>query len=150
MLRWAFAIYMMLVTAAGPGLCCCSLTHLFAAHADRPAVPAAPADLPPCCQHTSAGQDHQGQGGCPREKQGDDRHKPGCPCRQVEAKLAALPEQAVELPDQSQFVSPFSVPYLAAALDGHIAPSVSAAWPGGPPPFLTADDLLHVHHQLRC
>ena len=148
MLRWAFAIYMVLVTAAGPGLCCCSLSHLFASPATSQTT--APADLPPCCQHTSGGQESQGHGGCPREKQGDDRHKPGCPCRQVEAKPAALPEQAVELPDQSQFASPFSAPSLAVAFDALLGVKGGHALPGGGPPFLTAHDLLHVHHQLRC
>lgn len=145
MLRRAFAIYMVLVTAAGPGLCCCSLKHLFAAHDDRPA---APADLPPCCQHTSGGDGHQSQG-CPRKKQGEDRHKQGCPCRYAEAKPAVL-DRAVELPDQLQFASPFSAPSLAVAFDGLLGVKGVSALPGGPPPFLTASDLLHVHHQLRC
>jgi hypothetical protein len=147
MLRCAFAIYMVLVTAAGPGLCCCSLTHLFAAHAGpRTATP----DLPSCCQHSSDGEDHQGQGSCPVEKKRDDRKQPGCPCRHVEAKPAALPARAVELPDSSQAASPFFAPYAVVAFGGFLGVSGVTAWTGGPRPFLTADDLLHVHHQLRC
>jgi hypothetical protein len=147
MLRWAFATYVVLVMAAGPGLCCCSLTHLFAGHADRQP---APADLPPCCQHASDSEGQQGQGDCPGEKEKDDSHKPGCPCRQVEAKPAALPERAVEVPDEFQAGSFLLGSPLAAAFDGPMPLIGGPALPGGGPPFLTAWDLLHVHHQLRC
>jgi hypothetical protein len=54
------------------------------------------------------------------------------------------------MPEQFKAVSPFLVPYLAFAFDGGTGVSGAPALPGGPRPFLTADDLLHVHHQLRC
>lgn len=147
MLRWVLAIYMVLVTVAGPNLCCCSLTHLFAGHAEPQT--AAP-DLPPCCRHSSDRDDHQGQGNCPSEKKRDDRKQPGCPCRQVEAKPAALPDRAVEMPDQFKAGSFLLDPSLAIAFDGYLSVIGGPAMPGGPLPFVTADDLLHVHHQLRC
>ena len=151
MLRWAFAIYMVLVTAAGPGLCCCSLTHLFAGHAGRQT---ASPDLPPCCQNSSGGEYQHAQGGCPRDKRDDgkrdDGQKPGCPCRQVEAKPAALLDRAVEMPDQSQAGSFLLDPSLAVAFDGYLSVNGGSALPGGPLPFVTAHDLLHAHHQLRC
>jgi hypothetical protein len=148
MLRLAFAIYMVLVMAAGPNLCCCSLTHLFAGHADEKS-PRPPA--PACCQSECGGEDaeHQGlDGNCPREKK-DCPHKPGCSCRE-DARRPALVDRPVETPDQFQASSSLPVSMPPASLDALSGVNGVAALPGDPPPFLTADDLLRVHHQLRC
>ena len=139
MLRRALAIYMVLMTATGPGLCCCSFTHLFAGHVDQQT---ASPTLPPCCQSSSGGQPH-GEGGCSHEK--GDPQKQGCPCRQDESK-SALVERAVEMPDQSQAGSSL----LSFAFDGRLNADGVSTLSINPPPFLTSHDLLHLHQQLRC
>src|SRR4051794_12580121 len=144
MLRRLLAIYLVLTTVAGPGLCCCSFTRLFANNADRPVVRDAP---PPCCHAPSGDEDQQNRDGCPHDK-GDPRNG-GCPCRQ-DAPKDALVGQAVAMPDQFQSGHfPFA-PFLTdASGDGSTLNGVAAP-PGDPPPFLTVQDLLHLRQRLRC
>ena len=136
MLRWALAIYMVLLSAAGPSLCCCLLTHLYA---DQQTLSPA---LPPCCQAPSGERDH-GQGSCPHKD--SDPKKPGCPCRQDGPKPVLI-ERAIEMPDQSQ-AGTF---LLAPSFDSDPSVNGDPVRPVGPLPFQTAQHLLHVHHQLRC
>lgn len=179
MLRRVVAIYFVLVTAAGPNLCCCSLTHVFARPHDE--------KTPSCCTSASAGE-------APRERQADRREKgnhtekpccpccdkasepapgdgerahhpsqeqdrprgkshpqkPGCPCRDEVARPALL-ARAVETADHFQAVSFLTSPPLPTTSGAFSSVNGVAALPGEPgPSFLTAGDLLHVHHQLRC
>jgi hypothetical protein len=136
--------YLVLVTAAGPGLCCCSLTHLFAARAAGQPTSDEP---PPCCQHGTDTEHPQSQGGCPRQK--SDPRKPGCPCRH-DAPQPALADRSLELPDQHPSVQYLLVPHLGMTGDGHLNVKGAPALPGEAPPSRTAQDLLRLHHQLRC
>ena len=142
MFRRVVAITMVLMMAAGPSLCCCSWTRLFARHADdRPAC----AEVPACCQTSSKGKQQRKHDRCPHGK--GDHKKPGCPCRDDISK-PALVDRAVEMPDQLRAGSFFLVPSLA--FDDHPGVLGVSDSPGGQLPHLSAHDLLHVHHQLRC
>ena len=142
MFRRVVAITMVLMMAAGPSLCCCSFTHLFARHADDRS---ARAEVPSCCQTSSKGKQQRKHDRCPHGK--GDHKKPGCPCRDDISK-PALVDRAIELPDQLRAASFLAIRSFASDdLSSLIGVSAS---PGGPMPFLTVHDILHVHHQLRC
>ena len=136
MFRRVVAITMVLMMVAGQSLCCCSFTHLFARQAD---VRTTPVEEPCCCCPASKNEQET-----PTDK--SEHKKPGCPCRDDLSK-PALVDRAVELPDQLRAASFFAI--LALAFDPTSLIGVSDS-PGGPLPRLSAHDLLHVHHQLRC
>ena len=136
MFRRVVAITMVLMMAAGQSLCCCSFTHLFARHTDdRPAR----TEVPCCCCPASKSEQET-----PTDK--SEHKKPGCPCRDDLSK-PALVARGVELPDPVRATSFFAILTLAFDPTSLIGVSDSA---GGPRPHLSAHDILHVHHQLRC
>ena len=136
MFRRVVAIIMVLMMAAGQSLCCCSFTHLFARQADDRTTPAAE----PCCCCPASKREQE----TPTDK--SEHKKPGCPCRDDLSKPAVV-ERAVELPDQLRVMS--FLPVLSFEFDSPNRIGVSGS-PGGPLPHLSAHDILHVHHQLRC
>ena len=120
-MRRFLVILLMLFIVAGPSLCCCTL--------QRAAAP--PVELPSCCH-------------VPAEKQPVPcKHQ--CPCREHRERPATLAKAAtLDLPAPvADFVAWDVVDCAPAVL-------VSVDAVGLPPPFLSADLLLHVHHRLRC
>jgi hypothetical protein len=161
MMRIGLSVYLILVTLAGPALCCCSLRGLtkFATQpADRagrqtsaeppPATP--PEDGGCCCCH------HQKPAPTPKPPKSDDpplrQPTDPCPCRH-HASQPALPSS------QADSAAPwlFSPVFLAllsfapVALAGSVADGLTgAAVSSAGRPFLTAQDMLRAHHLLRC
>ncbi len=150
MLRLLVA-YLVLATAAGPALCCCSLPQLAARLAGgQPA----PEELPPCCRPAATPDDRSCyrppadderplQGGCPGD---GGRREGGCPCRENGSRPALLdrPADQSEQPLASQWLAPAPAPLF----DG---PAASASGPSPwdkPPP--AARDILRLLSRLRC
>lgn len=144
MLRWAFAIYMVLVTLAGQGLCCCSLTHLVATATHQHPISD---DLPPCCQSPCHTEGSLCADSCPGDH--SDNRQPGCPCRKVETPPALLTQFRSET-EGPQFPTTFVEPSLLPAFACLPMTRGTSALPGVSRAFLTTADLLCVHHQLRC
>lgn len=99
MVRIWLTLYLTLVTAAGPCLCCCSLARLFVAPpADTTATPCPRAC---CCGQSEAAADET----CDGEQQTLDSHAPTaphepCPCKEGRgdgAPRAAAPRPAGEV-----------------------------------------------------
>ena len=150
MARTVLAIYLALHTLIGPWLCCCSLTS-FAVPSSAAAGSGAErlSKTHSCCQ--SKGElsqpGNKGESGTPTPS----RPHP-CPCQKNHADLASLlptstPAEEVLL--QRGFhgwpMAVFSLGTIPAAGHGLIA-----RFDGNALPFLTADDLLRMHHVLRC
>lgn len=150
MARGLLAIYLMLVTAAGPSLCCCSVFNLIARSPDHSSCCHEANTPPPCCQSptdtTSINPDEQ------NEKQ-PTKDAPGeCPCRKQNAKSVTLEKQhSLDLHEAVRF----GLNYLLSHLDNVQGVSQTITLVGtqsdrSPAHFLTAEDLLNTHHQLRC
>jgi hypothetical protein len=154
--------YMALAFTAGPGLCCCATTH-FAAHGrpageNQPSRPSRP-ESPPCCQHHSQARHDQTASTRHNEPtsahlDSDNPQKHPCPCRehgsapQIDRTAAAPP-----VDDSSARYWLSLVSMVPSFGSGPLLPAVvSERGPGHAPPrpFLSIDDLLHVHHLLRC
>lgn len=155
MLRQVLVAYLVLATAAGPALCCCSLPHLAARLAGGQA---APEEFPPCCR-PAATQDEAPrcrtpgpapsdskrplQGGCPGD---GGRRDGGCPCRENGSRPALLdrPADQSEQPLASQWLAPIPAPLF----DGPAASALgSSSWDTPPP---AARDILRLLSRLRC
>jgi len=139
MLRSVLTAYLAFVTAAAPCLCCCTTARLFAA---PPAKSAPPATAPSCCHEVETPAD-------PVPAPQPKAPEPRCPCRDhsdmqgqvtvgpVAAELAlALTTLVVAL-----IANPDLDPTPVVDVDGPVSCH---------DPFLSATDLLHVHHRLRC
>ena len=120
-MRRFLVILLMLLTVAAPALCCCMLPRF------APQM----AEVPSCC-HDPA--EHQ-PAPC----------KDQCPCLEHRDKPAILAKVAPVV---------LSVPAGDFVAWDVVAPvpgvHVSIETVGLPPPFLSAELLLHVHHRLRC
>jgi hypothetical protein len=142
MVRLAVIIWYALAAVFVPKACCC-LFHLHAppkptAKAVRTAKPvAATAGCPHC---RTAGESEQAPGEPTPQK---------CPCRDgrpAEPAITPSPTVAVEALGTVG-------PHPAVVSDRPTGPAVAVTRPGAPVragPFLTADDLLHAFHILRC
>ena len=112
---------LILLTVAAPNLCCCTLL--------RCAPP--PSQVPSCCL---APAEHQ-PAPC----------KDQCPCLEHRDRPALLAEVAPFV--LSMPAADFVAWDVVASVPGVL---VSIETVGLPPPFLSAELLLHVHHRLRC
>jgi hypothetical protein len=134
-LRVALTLYMSLVLAAGPGLCCCSVLPRLAA-AEEECTPAEP-----CCgcrHHAAPVETPEPLRPAPNE----DR----CPCRAARLNLAPASAAAPELPDPAAL----SLTYLPTE-----EATLSAAEREAPPPApfgerSAAWQSLRLRHRLRC
>jgi hypothetical protein len=154
MLRGVLIAYLVLFTAAGPCLCCCAALRTHAAtRATPPAEPATPAA--PCCQrhHRDATPAAAPERPAPAGDPTAPDPKQPCPCRDHPArrgKMAVTSAAAGELS------------LLRWSLQSPLAATLAADPPAADPPaalpdlaavdnpFLSADQLLHVQHRLRC
>ena len=146
--RFVLAIYLSLHTIVGPWLCCCSLT-IFASNSPTSAGPQAarPPQKHSCCQC---------EGEPTRPDDGGESDSPSrphsCPCQKSQSEIAsALPSST--LAEQISLRQGFHE-WLLAAFSVTAVPSADgrpiALYEGNALPFLTADDLLRLHHVLRC
>lgn len=143
MLRLAVAMYLMIVAAAGPATCCCTLTRLTPIGSQAATKPAS------CC-HASAGKESKGK---PDERSPADR--PDCPCKQGGGcEVVALPTPPDEALDSSARVAPSPFHFFFSILPDpavSLALASSASRSGSPPARGTSTaDLLYAFHMLRC
>ena len=144
MFRIVVATYLMIVAAAGPTACCCTLVRLATRHLPSPA-PAVPTPAP-CCHHAPPAQQSKDE---PR------RPAPGCPCKQAGGcegvALPAAPDEALEA--STRVGSGLFFFHLAIRLDRVALPNC------GPSGFregvgtssrAISDQLLYTFHMLRC
>jgi hypothetical protein len=147
MVRIALAIHLLLVTVAGPWLCCCSGTRLRGLWVPTAqAKPAPEAPDRPCCRHRAPEPVPEQ---APAEP-GPLPSRPSCPCPyEAAAHQAAL---APQLSDAVQVAAqPLACAFLTCLTPYFVTDS------GSPDlredhalPFWTAQDLLHSAHLLRC
>jgi hypothetical protein len=138
------------VTVAGPWLCCCTPARL-AAMLPSPSttLPSTSARHDCCTAHGEAAHG-SAPAGVP------DRASPWghpCPCQDATPCSAVLPpapegtDPSADAPSQS-LIGLASVPTMDGVATSRCGPTFLR--PGGARPFLSADDLLHVLHMLRC
>ena len=144
MLRLVVAIYLMIVAAANPATCCCTLTRLTTrlVPITSPVVPKAPT----CCHCTES------EALAETSDQQKPSDRPGCPCKQGGGcEVIALPASLHESLDSSRAsAEPFDI-FLALPLDQGISlVHASSVFREGSAHGLSADDLLCGHHRLRC
>lgn len=147
MLRRIVTVYLMLVLMAGPGLCCCccifSQAVAAAAVSTNDSAEPKPSGCCSCCAEEPAS--------CPPASTKEDSPRPvkrECPCRQnLEFLLVAVPAPVSVLADQASFLF---VEFLPALSPGFVPASFHSNPGDSLLPFLTAQDLLRAHHQLRC
>ncbi len=151
MLRIAVATYLMLVTVAGPWLCCCSPARLSALFSKPSTETSSAPARPPCCSHHADPCPENDPGSTPAQPQPT---RAPCPCqdrpdgsalvspplseetRQILADDSEAPGDLFSLPAfHHELVLGFRLP-VARAPDAL--------------PFLTTDDILHALHILRC
>ena len=147
MIRIGLSVYLMLVTLAGPWLCCCQLPRLSAQFMAlmRSSKMEAPGGNHSCCQHHA-----------PAKKSEQPVHPgvPSCPCRGTDAEAPALvlleSEGARQL---DRDLNSQAVDLLdGASLSGTVVPSFTLMLtsPTLSSPVLTGRDILSSLHILRC
>ncbi len=147
MLRIAVATYLMLVTTAGPLFCCCMPTRLAAMVS--PPMTGAPVSVGchDCCGRPAKSPDRQTP---VDDSEAPQPAQPGCPCQGPACSVALLftseSNKLSALPLDSLACLP-PVPSLDLVFPSCSGPSVGTRRAH---PFLTADDILHVLHMLRC
>lgn len=142
MLRAFISGYLAIVVAAGPAICCCSFGKAFA---KQPApFEREPAEQSCCCKHST-----------PCEETAKPRPAPAkCPCRES-TNCARFMPAIVPLNDR---VMADWLTMLASTLPTHDAASATLVFDyqiqnpivAGHRPFWDPDDLLDLHHRLRC
>lgn len=155
-MRLVLALYLVIVTAAGPWACCCTFTRLTAKVASANVVSLPSSNTHSCCKkHQAPGRSEGGPGGKapaqPTNPFGGD-----CPCKQSgECVSAALAITHDESRDGAMRALTGEFDAISGGLlASHLAPTPHAVWPlswgrhdGS---LLSTDDLLHVLHILRC
>jgi hypothetical protein len=149
MVRTVVSTYLIFSTLLSQSLCCCTLLHAPAPVAPQKAGEACPASRRSCCccHHERPGEDQHPAADQSKRPQPPDRRP--CPCREQKTRLVAwLPAES-----QAQPTSPGLADSLPAPLATAGSDFVCAA-PACPQrsvlPFMTAQDLLHALHMLRC
>ena len=143
MLRIVVAIYLMIVAAANPATCCCTLTRLTTplVPVTTPAIPKAPS----CCHCTESQQ-------APDQSVPSERPAPRCPCKQGGGcEVVALPAPLHEALDSSRAAAEVSDIVLSILMIqncplAHAAPVFREASARG----VSTGDLLYTFHRLRC
>jgi hypothetical protein len=159
MLRGVLTVYLLLVTAAGPCFCC--IAGQLLARPRSSTSPAEPGPLQSRC--VSANNSCGTCGSCcstgrdssaPARRPAPAAPCPACPCGEPSLCCGTL---AGRLDDS---FAPSLLRWLVDAaagplwFDGADRPALAVVvgpeQTFGAVPFLTASDLLHVHHRLRC
>jgi hypothetical protein len=157
MVRLLLTLYWTVITLAGPALCCCTDRCELTSRRPSLAATASPLGAPgdagrcPHCRKQSepptsdtTRDDPADPSPCP---------DPDCPCRHLASEpvitgAGAGPSWAALLSLGSAEWLPVGVPSGSSAVDPGLLPISTAA--ASVLPFLTAQDLLRVHHVLRC
>lgn len=151
MLRVAAAVYLMLVTAAGPAVCCCTLARLTTRLASSTSV-AVPKPAS-CCHHGRAGKGSKDRTDRPCSP--GTPEAPGCPCGHAgRCEVIALPAAQDEMLQSSARAASGQYHFFPAILATEAVPPacVSSVFRGGfaLPSSVSTDDLLYAFHILRC
>jgi hypothetical protein len=153
MVRIGLSLYLMLAAAAGPWLCCCTTERLAA----RFAFPTKQSSHNGCCgdhQTAKGSQKHRTPEQSPSDE--DQPGCPSCPCQEEGARLAVLASL-----DSSEVAKEFQSRHIPQGLVGLVplVPTAHCLSADGDPetsgeavrlPFLSAQDILHALHILRC
>lgn len=155
-MRVVVALYLVIVTAAGPWACCCTFTRLTAKVASANAGAPTSSTTHSCCKkhqvpNRSEGSSEDKAPSRPNHPLGHD-----CPCKQSGecASTAFAPTQDESRDGAMRALAgefDATVGYLHPS---HLAPTPHAVWPSSwvrhDGSFLSTEDLLHVLHILRC
>jgi hypothetical protein len=151
MVRIGLSLYLMLVAAAGPWLCCCKTQRLLAPLLTFPPKESSHAG---CCGDHQAAK-HSQKHGTPEQRSGDQEQpgRPSCPCQEDGSRqlVAVDPEMGRQVQSryslQGQIEPLFALPTLLS-----LSPDGDRQLPskGEIRPFLTAQDILCALHILRC
>ncbi|MFO0842316.1 MAG: hypothetical protein U0797_07930 [Gemmataceae bacterium] len=152
-MRFVVALYLVIVTAAGPWACCCTFARLTARLSAATPHDHVTAKAHSCCKP----QGQERAGADPASEPARQRHgplSPDCPCKQgSECSSQALALTHDESRSDTlralaaEFVSPSGGSQLSQPAPApHAVLPPSWAHPGG----LSTDDLLHVLHMMRC
>jgi hypothetical protein len=147
MLRGALTAYLVFFTAAGPCLACCAASRLLTAAAPAPAR-AEEAAAPCCC-----GGDDTASPACEAPRSPQPPAPPSCPCDDHPARQGSVAVASAATAELSLLRWSLELTSVTAAFADPIAPTAPAVPPGAAAPadpFLSASDLLHVQHRLRC
>jgi hypothetical protein len=151
-LRIALAIYLSLVTLAGPWFCCCIVLRLFAhLMPQAPIGQVSTATAASCCAHSHSTKVSSSR---PPEKPSDKPFNSECPCHRHQERVAAVPpahaEAQATMPSDLVFLGFVLTPDLAVehALFGQHSTPFLGAW--NLLPFLSAVDLRCALHIMRC
>ncbi|MBA4066933.1 MAG: hypothetical protein C0501_25145 [Isosphaera sp.] len=156
MLRRLLAIYMTLVLAAGPTLCCC--TTVYAADPQTPRGPASPSSerTPSCCKDyrpansEDASGETRGVGGKSRPAPKPGKHQ--CPCKDRSGKQTLdQPSSSPTAQDVARLLTTTLLFVVALTADPAVDPDLDSGGGSSPPAHrLTSWRLLQAHHMLRC
>jgi hypothetical protein len=147
MMRAVLASYLVLATAAGPWLCCCTANRL-AALAAAPQVPVTAVEPTPhaagCCCHGKPAPEKRTPVVPARPA------LPSCPCgegRPTAAVLVSTEATSLSQADgQPEYWTSLVLPAACpASIGDERLWAENTVWP-----FVTARDILHAQHILRC
>ena len=145
-IRIGLSVYLMLVTLAGPWLCCCQLPRLSARFVammrNDQAKPAG--NNHSCCQHRVPVKDSQSPA-----NPGD----PSCPCQgtRLETPALVLESEGARQLDRdlnSQVVDLLGGDFLPGTVA--LSAALNLVFSTASPPFFTGRDILSALHILRC
>ena len=152
MVRIGLTLYLTLVTAAGPGLCCCSLGRLFVSPSADTTAPLAPHTC--CCGQYEAPSENPPAG----DEYALDSHVPPppdgpCSCREGRGDLSALATQirpAGESGDPLAGLYPLESEKTFTA--SHLEPQDEGEVTGEPIafPYYSPRGVLRALHILLC
>ncbi len=149
MLRLAVVHQLVLSLVVGPMLCCCTTARL--GYDTGRSAPGhrhtSQSERKPCCGHDQpqpAGDKHDNGGRQPGEPA-------KCPCKGVAAVDAAAPESSGSATHLLELLASFAASLDAPNLSAGPVVAAAALSPlDSGPASLLADQILFVHHNLRC
>jgi hypothetical protein len=143
-MRRVLTAYLAFLMAAAPCLCCCTTGRLFAAAPAQNLRDEPGSSQAPCCCHDVTPEPQPAPAPSPSNPDPQER----CPCREHAAK------QALAAPADHDFGSRIVDCGFVVIPQSNISGPQSTNSPNadlvGRDSFLTATDLLHTHHRLRC
>jgi hypothetical protein len=147
MFRAGLAIYLSIAHLAGPWLCCCVLLSATVPATAADQEEAGEAPPPCCCCQQPSEPDPAAKPRAPAERAPAD-----CPCHQRQKTPAPV---ALAKAESLTADRPLAAGWVEACLCGPATCQPFEESLRGPRlhpvlPFVTADDLLRLHHVLRC
>ena len=148
MARVILSLVLTVEALLGPSLCCCSFSH-FAPVATKKTFAeegqTSKAPSPYCC----CVKDNQP---CDSSKRDNSSPRNSCPCREGHSKDPAVALSSTASVDVSQrfLVNSLHDFHWPFASDSRVPASLTAKRERTFTPFLSARDLIDVHHLMRC